>query len=314
VGRASDWGGGAQGIGGASGRYNSLSGLQKESPITANAIAARSIADTTSGPLGVLGKMLGVGWMDPTEMNRKALMSGVPGPTVPDTGFDALGAALGLGGAFSGLPLGTGYGVLKALGVVPRDVGMVDLGNWGRDPLGGLFGGGLMGGGSGSVPGAGGGPGNPGNWGNSGNWGGLGGLGGVPSASGQPGDAGAPGSSPGTPAAAAAPATAAAPPAQSLVPLMSQASPDMTGSRFGPVPDWATTPYQIGTIPSVNQPPAIPGTPFAAPATPPAGGGNGGGGTGGTGRLANWQQAILAAYPQYAGIIRQMWGRRGLVA
>jgi hypothetical protein len=98
---------------------------------------------------------------------------------------------------------------------------------------------------------------------------------------------------------------------------MSQASPDMTGGRFGLVPEWATTPYQIGMIPGVNQPPQIPGTPFAAPATPPAGGGSGGGGgngTGGSGSLANWQQAILAAYPQYAGIIRQMWGRQGLVA
>jgi hypothetical protein len=39
-----------------------------------------------------------------------------------------------------------------------------------------------------------------------------------------------------------------------------------------------------------------------------------GGGTGGSGGLANWQQAILAAYPQYAGILQQLWGRQGLVA
>lgn len=51
--------------------------------------------------------------------------------------------------------------------------------------------------------------------------------------------------------------------AQALLALMSQASPNLMGNRYGPMPSWATTPYQIGTVPAVNQPPRIPGTPFA---------------------------------------------------
>jgi hypothetical protein len=142
-----------------------------------------------------------------------------------------------------------------------------------------------------------------GNAGNHGNWGGLGGLGGAASASqGQPGGAGAAGSSlPAAPAAAAA-----APVSPALVPLMSQGSPDLTGGRFGAVPSWATQGYQIGSVPAVNQPPSIPGTPFG-PAAGSGGSGSGGGtgtGTGGTTQTNRLTQALLAQYPQLAQLMQ----------
>src|SRR5215472_1252973 len=59
-------------------------------------------------------------------------------------------------------------------------------------------------------------------------------------------------------------------------PMMSQASPDLTGGRFGALPSWATTPYQIGTAPTSYPTPGV-----NVNAGLPGGGGGGLGGLGG---------------------------------
>lgn len=138
-GRGSGNGGGGNGggygpvMGGASGAYNSASQLAARDPITSASLANQRTYGSDSGPLGYLGRaFLGLGYMDPTDMNRAALTSGVAPPTSPDTGFDAPGMALGIGGALAGLPLGAGYLAGKTLFGAPKDFGMVDIGNWGN--------------------------------------------------------------------------------------------------------------------------------------------------------------------------------------
>jgi hypothetical protein len=49
--------------------------------------------------------------------------------------------------------------------------------------------------------------------------------------------------------------TPAAPPP--LMPLMSQASPDLTGGAFGSLPAWATSPYQIAMAPASYPTPGV---------------------------------------------------------
>jgi hypothetical protein len=86
------------------------------------------------------------------------------------------------------------------------------------------------------------------------------------------------------------------------VPLVSQASANLTGGRFGAVPSWATQGYQIGSVPAVNQPPSIPGASFG-PAAGSGGSGSGVTGSNGTTR-STWQQTLLAQYPQLATLLR----------
>lgn len=120
-------------MGGASGAYNSVSQLGIRDPITSASLANQGMYSNDSGPLGLVGRaLLGLGYMDPTAMNLKGLMAGQAPPSTPDTGFDAPGMALGIGGMFAGMPLGAAYyGAKKALGA-SSDFGMVDVGNWGN--------------------------------------------------------------------------------------------------------------------------------------------------------------------------------------
>lgn len=119
-------------MGGASGAYNSTSQLAIKDPITSAALKNQGTYVDSSGPLGAFGKyVLGLGWVDPTTMNQKKLAAGQPPPQQPDYGIDAIGLGLGVAGAATGLPLGTAYAGLKALGVIPGGFGQVDLGQWG---------------------------------------------------------------------------------------------------------------------------------------------------------------------------------------
>jgi hypothetical protein len=99
-----------------------------------------------------------------------------------------------------------------------------------------------------------------------------------------------------TPAPAPAPAYASnMPPAAPVAtaPLMSLTpSTDLTGGRFGAVPSWAMTPYQVGTaptsypMPGVNTSVGLPGGGTSAPAGSASGGaGTGGGNPGNFGGL-----------------------------
>ena len=120
-------------MGGASGAYNSTSQLAARDPITSASLANQGTYNNSSGPLGWLGRaMLGLGYMDPTTMDRQALMSGATPSTSPDVGFDAPGMALGVGGMFAGVPLGAAYLAGKTLFGAPKDFGMVNVGNWGN--------------------------------------------------------------------------------------------------------------------------------------------------------------------------------------
>src|ERR1043166_1825063 len=120
-------------MGGASGAYNSTSQLGIRDPITSASLTNQGVYHSDSGPLGFLGRaLLGLGYMDPTTMDRQALMSGQTPPGTPDTGFDAPGMALGIGGMFAGVPLGAAYLAGKTLFGAPKDFGMVDVGNWGN--------------------------------------------------------------------------------------------------------------------------------------------------------------------------------------
>lgn len=191
-------------------------------------------------------------------------------------GNTASGAQMGSAGAYAttgGLNVNPGRVLGGALGMGLGPLGGLLgglVGGWASDKLGGNFNiggtdnriGASMGMG-GSSGGWGGGQNNAG-----GNNGGQGQGNGMGGGSGNP--AGPPGGS--LPGGAVAPAGA---PSGSgggimgngitpaLLALMSQASPNLFGNRFGNMPSWATQPYQIGTVPAVNRPPVIPGTPFA---------------------------------------------------